>query len=227
MLVTEALTVIKQEVRLKMSADADDALRTAIDLGALNTVFQAVDAHKDWWWKYSATASLTASSTGVVDLPTDFAGMGDAGVVWFPTNRHSVDAVSVQEMRAIRRSLISAGSTEVAPRRYSIYGRKATSPFKPQMNLDVIAPASILVDYMTATPILNTGVNNELLNRIPENYHRTVLIAGVKAMYRHQENKKGSGPFTTDPEYLSGLRLMSQKEATGREATTAIVGYRG
>ena len=166
-------------------------------------------------------------------LPPNFLRVGDCGGVFGPTGAE-LDAVSEQEMVAIQSQ---PGGVSDLPGVYSVYGIDPITSV-PFINIPInSAPVALTVYYETklatldevassdGPPVVVGGLDN--IKLIPEVWHQSVLIPGLRAMFRQTVGDARYQDFRQDPGFRMGLKEMVKWERHGDETTRSLPSFFG
>lgn len=190
------------------AADSNNTSRRARHLDYLIEAFTWAWTAREWPWRRRSSTATVAASTGYGPMPTDFSSIGDWGGVYHPTTNELLDWVDPQELLQIRRD--QNGSTTDRPEVYSIFDQETAAPFELRLQIPTNTSQLVFpVDYLAAIPTIDESSNKTNTNRIPDQYHRSVLIPRMRFLIRDSHGQSDAAAWETLSE--KGLRQMQRE----------------
>lgn len=179
---------------------------------------------RDWPWRMKdGTVTVPAGGTSVA-VPADFSDWGHDGGLYGPDGE-PLDPVTEREMIDLQ----EAGSHSDTPRCYSIFGIDDTGlapTYRKLLQFPLTdTGASLRIHYDSIPPDLDEGLANGNLVRIPVQYHRRLIVLGVKAKSR--ESKGDARAPKTTGDYEAAKKSLLTVEARGRNQIRRLPSFFG
>lgn len=213
MTVTEIIDqVIERSDNIKGSpADYLDRRLRLLDF--LREVVDDIWWLRDWPWRMEWGTVTVLPGAASVTVPADFNDFGHEGGLYGPDG-HPLDPVTEREIIDLQES----GHRTNDPDRYSQFGID-TVGMAPTYRKLLQFPYTdngftLRIYYDTIPPELDEAGNNGNLVRIPAQYHRRLIVLGVKAKSR--ESKSDARAAKTTGDYEMAKKSMLTVEARGR-----------
>lgn len=212
--------ILKYEDSLS-SVDADNTVRRGRIRQAAQETVEDVWNASDFPFKYVfSSGTIAIDSDGIGGLPTDFADTGMQGGVYLVSNGRALIEVPPQVVHSMKESTNRSGSMYV----YAIFG--ATAGIKLLIVPPQLANTTLHIWYQTLPPTILDADDVTVMDvttysgteRIPSQYHNTVLIPGIRA--RLKKSKGDSRDFQS--EYKRGLAYMIARERPRRSSVQRL-----
>lgn len=222
MTITQMVDQVLSDVMNISASDADNTATRLRVVRGVNEVGGYVFGFRDWPFR-RATSSVTVSAgVGYASLPATFLRVGTYGGVFLVSTGAQLEPVTEQELLGIR---AMPGSSTDAPAVYSIFGIDGTT-FLKRIQIPTNVGAVVLsVSHETQLGTLDEATGD--IEVIPAEWHQTVLMPGLRAMFRQQVGDGRYQDFREDPAFRLSLNEMVKQERHGDEATRCLPSFFG
>ncbi len=203
--VTQILDQIQGRTDDYPSVDGDIANHRQRLLEGLIAVYNHVWMAQDWPWALSyAELSVVA---GVGSFTETFSHIPINGGVW----RTVADGGGLVPY-ATPQELLTARSVGVSgpPTAYSIFGHAETTYYR-LIHTDTLWTGTLDCRYTRVPRVLDEAASVNEVKSIPEHFHHTVLIPGLRAIAREAKSNANGIDFTLDPAFKVGLSEMIER----------------
>jgi hypothetical protein len=161
---------------------------------------------RDWSWQMVRNTVTFAAGDGFALVPADFHDWGHDGALYkvdgCPMRRSNERDIQILRERNHRTT---------NPEQYAMFGLDTATAVKliqiPFNDADLVLP----IWYQSLPPVLDETANVDNLRRIPAQYHRRVVVPGVR--YRSEEAKSDARAAKTEEKYETGKAWMLKREA--------------
>lgn len=184
---------------LTTANDAGNTNRRVFLLHHLQMVVDEVWNHRAWSFKMRADTVTTANGKGA--LPTDFSRVGPEGWVWEESTARAWTETFIQDVMSLRHRVPTHTSKLFAIGSDDATGRALLIP-----EMDTPVTLTLLFEMTPPTVVDDTSGS---LDTIPEEYHRTVILAGGIA---RTQTSKNDIRLYWEKQYLQGLGRMVARD---------------
>lgn len=205
--VTEILDEVKQHTDNIMGSPADYTDRRARLLVYLRETVDDLWWLRDWPWRMKRSTVTFTNGEGIV--PVDFHDWGHDGALYNNEN----DAMDVADQRTVM-DLRERNYQTATPRLYSMFGLDDSGmapTYRKLIQIPYGASLTLPIYYLSLPPTLDEGANVNAIKRVPEQYHRSVIVPGVR--YRAERSKSDARAAESKIEYEEGKKAMLRKES--------------
>lgn len=220
--VTEIIDEVLQRTDNIRGAPADYADRRTRLLVYLREVQDELWWLRDWPWRMKRSTVTFPANVGYVTVPADFHDWGHDGTL-YGVDHDPLDVVPERVILDMR----ERGFTTATPDRYAIFGMDDSGMAPTYRKLIQIPTNTIALTlgiwYMSTPPTLDEAANVEAINRIPAQYHRRVVVPGVR--YKAERSKSDARAEMTKGEYEEGKASMLQKESRDANKMTRLQSF--
>ncbi len=203
---TEVIDEVRQRTDNDSGSPADYANRRTRLLVYLRETVDEIWWLRDFSWEMVRSTVTVPAGQGYASVPSDFHDWGHEGTL-YTVDGYPMDSVQEREILDLRERNYRTDS----PRRYSVFGFDAATGLKriqiPYNDSAVVLP----IWYLSRPPDLDEAGNNGNLIRIPLQYHRRVVVPGVR--YRAEEAKSDARSVKTEAYYEKGKTWMLTRES--------------
>lgn len=213
----EAITEVITDADLIDATDSEYTAERARVLRALVRTWEKVWLDRAWWFVFAEGSITVPDGVGYVVLPSDFMDFTLYGGAF-----RAIDGAQMVYKNPVwmKEQKLLPGHTVSNPYFYSIYGQDGTTK-EPLFQTEVNSGSAVVkLLYRTEPPTLDESSNSTNLSKMPDQWHRSVLISGTKADIRAPKADALWKKWQNDHEMA--LRKMRQEERTGRESPSQI-----
>lgn len=169
-------------------------------------------------WSFRLRRATLTATAGIATLPSDFGDVPPEGGVFLAATGDRLAYDEPQNIMDAQEAV--GGSTTTTPTTYGIFDFN-TSDFQPKLQLPTTATVNLVLRYGLAPPTLDDSTNTANLKLIPEKWHQSVLLPGLRALARRSLGDGAVAPdFTLDPGFQAGFAQMIRAERPASRDTT-------
>jgi hypothetical protein len=189
-------------------SDADNADRRTRLLFYLREILADVWYNREWPFARRRVVLTVGAGDAYATAPIDFLALGEYGTVLLDEPNSGDPLENVPEHRIVeaRKTTLKTQSPSI----FSIFGQDPTTYAARIQFPNNDADYDIVVSYLKKAPVIDETTNNLAIGEIPEQYHQTVLVPGVRA---RSTASKGDARWNEHQGiYLAALNWMKAKE---------------
>jgi len=205
------------------STDAENATLRARILERAQEVVDQVWDYADWDFRRTSNEiSVLSADDGTFRFPSNFLSVGDHGGLYVADQKRKIEYLEPRELNKMREL---EGGTEQYPRFYTMFGRDATFLTTGTLFKAPSANFTINIDYDSQSPTLADNTTDDLLRKVPEIYHRSVILPGVRLLVAVDKGDGRTADF--DEWFDKAMRRMKSRYREGMESQHILSQYGG
>ena len=181
--VTEAIDQVLRRTDNVTESEADYDERRQRLLEYLREVFEEIWWLNDHQFRRRSTTVTVPAMAGVIEVPTR--SLGTYGGIYLNKAAHGIGRQLEEKPEQVIFDLQATDYSTALPEIYAYSGSSGAPNYLPQIIIPINSSAVTLdVKYLANPPTLDEKANVENLKELPEKYHQTVLIPGLRAKAR-------------------------------------------
>lgn len=181
--VTEAIDQVLRRTDNVTESEADYADRRQRLLEYLREVFEEIWWLNDFQFRRQSSSVTMTVGTGRVAVPSR--SLGTYGGIYLNKAAHALGRQLEEVPEQVIFDLQASNYTTSEPEQFAFSGFTGAPDYLPYIITAINSKAVTFdVHYLLDPPTLDEGTNVENLKLLPEKYHQTVLIPGLRAKAR-------------------------------------------
>jgi hypothetical protein len=228
--VTEILDQIMRRSDRIGSPTADYADRRQLHLDFLREIVDDVWYFRDWPWKRTTENIVVPDGIGFVAMPANYSSMGKYGSIYRLIDSSNTGNPLEERPEGDIFDLRQTEFITDDPRIFCFSGQD-TDVASPTLGRPYFqipwnkGDLTFAVWYQMLTPTLDESANVENLKLIPEKYHQSVIVHGMR--YKAIESKGDDRWAFEFQEYEKGKKMMKEEEARLQGRTPRLPSFFG
>jgi hypothetical protein len=189
-------------------SDADNSDRRTRLLFYLREILAEVWYNREWPFSRREVVLTVGAGDAYATAPDDFLALGEYGSILLADPQAGAPLENVPEYQIVQARQTSL--TTESPEIFSIFDQDPVT-FAPRIQFpNNNAAFDIVVSYLKKAPEIDESANNTAISEVPEQYHQTVLVPGLRA---RSTASKGDARWNEHQGiYLTALNWMKAKE---------------
>lgn len=224
MLFSDLIDQVAGKVDRSGPVDSSNAVRRSLlrDFGV--EIFGQTwrDNGNPWSFKQARGSVTIPINDRKVLLPADFSEFGNWGGVY---PRPLGTRIEPEDFQVIRDKQFKQGYVETTPTSYAVFEMDTGTKREYLQTAFLSAACTLDIAYSLPPPTLDEGANDANLKLIPEEFHQTVLVPGVKA--RAYESRGDATWKIYEAMYQRGLNQMRATKRPRKEGNSQLKNFFG